>query len=71
MITEQDIKIENTISPYIYINRKCVGVWWWDTKTITFDYCLKFFGIDNTQIVCSRDEIKNKIMERFNKTQKL
>ena len=57
-IKEEDIVIENSISPFISVRNTRVGIWWFDKKSITFDYSLSFFGIDNTEIKCEKHDIK-------------
>ena len=65
-IKEEDIVIENSISPFISVRNTRVGIWWFDKKSITFDYSLSFFGIDNTEIKCEKHDIKKEIIKRFN-----
>lgn len=65
-ITENQIIIEDSISPFIYVDGNRIGMWQAMDKEIIFDYSLKFFGINNERIKCEKEEIKNMIIKRFN-----
>lgn len=67
MITENDIEIENSLSPWVQIKNKPVGIWWFDLQEMHFDHCIPtIYGVSNEPIPCKRDEIKKVILERFN-----
>ncbi len=71
VITEADIYLENSISPWIYLSTPFdgnwrIGMWQLYDKSIHFDYSMKWIFGSNESIKCEKHEIKSKILKFIN-----